>query len=458
MLTSSTLSFLYFAKVLLYFTTQDRSIQISYVFGNFAKEVGIEYVLNSFNLSLMVGLSVLFVIFSVFFIDFVLKYEKDFKFNIIFCVIQVLYAACLATLMTNDLFNFYIFFELIAICSYILSSLGGRGASLVTLNYLILGIIASGFIVLGIGVLYFSSGFLNISLVIEVMKSDVLKGNLSLAVILILLGFLIKLAIFPFSFWPAGVYKHMPPAVIPIYSSAVGLVTLYGFFLFFVNFFTISASYNVIKYIIFILIIVGVLSFSILSILESDIKKIFAYSTIAQISYSLLSIFSNTPDSIFAGFSHAFSNSISKLALFIILYEIIKRADTSNIKNLFSYFCLPTPIIFTFIFLLIGIIGLPPTFGFFTKLSLIFSAIKDANYYFIALILVGSLLNVFYFWNIVSAMIFKKQKTSQEVVKIEIGVLVAILLAVITLATLTIYFGKIANFEVASISKLYFKL
>ena len=117
-----------------------QEVKIFYLFGNFGREIGIEYSINALNISILCFISTIFFLFSIFFTGFINRYEKEFNFNILFCIIQIFCASSVSILLTNDLFNFYIFFELMAICSYIFTSLGGKGASYAALNYLILGI------------------------------------------------------------------------------------------------------------------------------------------------------------------------------------------------------------------------------------------------------------------------------------------------------------------------------
>lgn len=426
--------------------------KLFYLFGNFGREVGVEYSLNSLNVSILTFVSLIIFLFSIFFSDFTLKYEKEFNFNLLFCIIQIFCGASLAILMTNDLFNFYIFFELLAICSYIFTSLGGKGAAYSALNYLILGMVASGFIVLGIGFLYFSTGFLNIYKVAEIIRQNSI--NVSMPCIFIVLGFLIKLAIFPFSFWQGLVYKSMPSAIMPLYAAIVSMVTLYCFNLFLANFFTSVDFLHAFKGILMILTIIGVLTFSFFSLFENDVRKIFAYSTISQVSYAFFMLFVDAGKGAEFAFLHLFSNSLSKFALFIILFSIGKEKNVYNIGIFEGLAGKSKYMHFIILFLFAGIIGLPLTLGFFTKISMIFTSFKAESYYFVGILLLGAMLNFLYFWRLGSVMFFNKKESSEKLT-FPLATLIPVSITVIILVLSTVFFGYISSYETKAIEIFY---
>lgn len=439
---NSFFAFCFFGYLLIQNFAHNPETKLFYLFGNFSREVGIEYSLNALNISILTFLSFLMILFSIFFAGFVLKYEKDFNFNVLFCIIQIFCASSFAILMTNDLFNFYIFFELLAICAYIFTSLGGKGSSYSALNYLILGVIASGLLVIGIGFIYFSTGFLNITKASEVLRLG--NVNLSIPFIFISIGFLMKLAIFPFSFWQGLVYKSMPIAILPLYSSVVAIVTFYGFNLFFINFFINLDFIYIFKNILILLVILGVLVFSFFSLFENDVKKIFAYSSISQISYAVFILFLDFGKGSEFAFLHLFSNSLSKFALFIILFGLGNEKNIYNISVFEGLSYNSKSLCFVILFLFAGVIGLPLTLGFFTKISMILTSIGTQDYLFIAIILVGAILNFLYFWRIANVMFFKKKDTE---ISLSLSVKIPLILSLIGLLSLTLLFGYISSFE-----------
>ena len=430
-------------------------LEINYIFGGFARELGIEYSLNAFNASVLTFLTFLIFCFSIFFFGFTRTYEKDFNFNILFCIIQVFCGAITAVLLTHDLFNFYIFFELMAICTYCFIALGGKGGSYASLNYLILGVIASGFIVIGIGFLYFSTGFLNIFKVVEVLKVGP-NINLIIAFVFILVGFLIKLGFFPFAFWPGLVYKYFPSGIMPLYAGVISIVTLYGFNLFFGRFFLFQEFTSNFKNLILVLTIFGVLLFSFFSLFENDVRKIFAYSTIAQVSYALFFIFATRNEVAGLSFLHLFFNGISKLALFVILFEVTKNKGSYMISA-FDGLLKKSPLMgFSTLFLFAGIIGLPLTFGFFTKISIILASFKLDEFLFIALILIGAVLNFLYFFKIASSMFFKKKLENENEISLNVESKIVIIISIVALVLATLFFSQISSWFLPAIKQFYF--
>jgi multicomponent Na+:H+ antiporter subunit D len=361
--------------------------------------------------------------------------------------------ALIAVLLTNDLFNFYIFFELLAICIYILIALGGKGASFASFNYLLLGIIASGFLVVGIGFLYFSTGYLNITKAIDVLRNGGSSIDLKIPMIFITICFLIKLGIFPFSFWMGLVYKHFPSGIIPLYASTVSIVTFFGFFTFLSKFFINELSF--LKDFILIISICGALIFSFFSLYETNVRKIFAYSTIAQVSYALFPIFLGNEELTRGAFLHLISNGISKLALFIIIYEVLK----TKIPAISSFNGLAKRSLFLSLFLIFffaNIVGVPITLGFFTKISIILGLFKDKSYLFIFIMLLGAILNFLYFWRIASVMFFKnKADEDGDLIAVSWESKLALILLLFTSIAFLVFFNNISSTLDVALKQFY---
>ena len=422
--------------------------QVGYVFGGFSVDLGIEYTANPFKLSLVSFLCGLFFIFSIFFNGFIRHFNEDFEFNTLFCILQIMCGSAIAIIFTNDLFNFYIFLELLAICCYVLTSLGKGGGSYASFNYLFLGIIASGFLVLGIGMLYFSTGYLNFTKVAELLHQNTeVKAMIPFA--FILTGFLIKLAVFPFSFWAGLVYKYFPNSVLPLYGSLVSFVTFYGLFTFKNTFFVGEAE--AIKMLILALSSIGVLVFSFFSLFENNVKKIFAYSTIGQVSYSIFILFFSDKTLNALAFLHLASNSLSKLALFIICFEVFKTKQNTVISAFENLSEKSKFLSIVVLFFFANIIGLPLMFGFFTKLSIILSVIPSKQYIFVALILIGAILNFLYFWRIASVIFYPKYKEEGENLTVSIESKISLFILVAVCVVAIFLFSTILNFLSLSI-------
>jgi multicomponent Na+:H+ antiporter subunit D len=364
-------------------------------------------------------------------------------------------ASLFAIVLTNDLFNFYIFFELLAICIYILIALGGKGSTYASFNYLVLGIIASGFLVIGIGFLYFSTGYLNISKVSSLIKQQ--NISVLIAFFFILVGFLVKLAVFPFSFWPSLVYKYFPAGILPFYAGVISIITFYGFFLFLTKFF-LKEAFDVTNFVL-ILCGIGVILFSFFSLFESNVKKILAYSTISQVSYAFFPLFITDAKLTAIVFLHIFLNGISKFALFVILFEILKEKQNSTINSLDGFASKSGFLSFFLLLFFANIVGLPILPMFFTKIYLILELLNIKQYIFILVILVGAVLNFIYFWRISSAIFFKKiHEEYSKPCKIMPESKISVILIFTILVLILIFFNSIINFLTISLEQFYYNV
>lgn len=393
-----------------------------------APPLGIAFVLDNFSL-----LFLLIFTFSGFIVSlYMFWYFKEndatneSKFYIFF---NMLIAGSIGMILSCDIFNVYIFFEIVGISSYALAAFNKDKLALEAgIKYLIIGSIASIFIVFAIMLIYLQIGTVNIGLIAE--RYHEIDPKIAVLIALMLfIGFGTKAELFPLNFWVPDIYQGSSAPVAGLFSSVVSksylFVFIHIFYLFGLNE----------KYTIFVMSL-GAITFLISELTalnQKDIKRLFAYSTLGQLGILFLSLSSNSSDVISGALFHLTSHSLGKLMIFLALGVLITKLKNTNITIFGDFKSTFLTIIFTIGFL--SILGIPPFSGFVGKILILKGFALSNNYFAIAFILAVSIIEAIYFFRLV-IMMTNKQQTK---VAINVGFINYIVLSV--LAGLLILFG-----------------
>ncbi len=346
----------------------------------------------------------------------------------IFVTTNIFTAGTIGLVLSGDIFNIYIFFEIASISAYILTSLNRDQAAYAgAIKYMIVGAIASVFLLLGIMLIYLNLGYLTLESIGEGFHA--LDGNMQYLVLLLLfIGFGIKAEIFPLNFWVADIYQAAPTEIASLFSAILSKAYI---FVFFHILYTIKVDSNTMMF----LAAIGLLSFAVaeLSALRSkDVKRIFAYSTLGQLGILFLAFSSANAIIISGAIFLILVHSFSKLMLFLSL-DLIEQELKSTMIKVFESF----KSTFLFVMFVIGflsILGIPPFGGFIAKLTILKGFATLGQYWIVGLILAISLVEATYFFRLLSTR--DKSQTSTE---IHVSLLQKVMLSL--LALVIIYLG-----------------
>ena len=276
-------------------------------------------------------------------VKFIFQDIEDSKTNLYFVMIDLMMSSLLALIYTNDLFNAYVFVEINTIAACALIMIRNNGHSLVAAaKYMIMSLLGSGLILISISMIYDLTGHL---LMPNIKESITLLSNsgqyaMSLTVVIGLLcvGLAIKSALFPFHSWLPDAYGYANASSSAILSS---LVSKSYIFLLIKVFYRVIGMEVMLEHkianILFVFAVIGMLMGSISAIKSHDIRKLIAYSSIAQIGYIYMGIGLGTKQGMIAAIFHIMSHSTSKAMLFIAargLSEVSGNSkDFSDLKG-----------------------------------------------------------------------------------------------------------------------------
>jgi multicomponent Na+:H+ antiporter subunit D len=302
-----------------------------------------------------------------------------------------------------------------------------------------MGSIGATFLLIGIGLIYAETGTLNMQDLHQRLQPILDHRTVHTGFIFMVVGIALKLALFPLHLWLPNAYKYAPSAISVFLSATATKVAVYVmlrmvFTVFSINFLKITNT----EYIFLLLGAFGVVFASTAAILHYDIKRILAYSSIAQISYMVMGMGFASTLGITATVTHVFNHAMMKGALFMAAGAIVLRIGSSKFENIYGI-GRRMPWTFAAIFIAgLSLIGIPGTAGFISKWYFMLAALEQQAWLMALVILLGSLLSVVYMWKIFEALFFHRPtNTAVAVSEAPLSMLIPMWLLVLA----NIYFG-----------------
>lgn len=401
-------------------TVQESGEAISYMMGGWEAPWGIEYrvdISNAYVAMIVSAISSVVLAFGQGRSGSVIDRDRVYLY---YAVILLSITGLLGMTITGDAFNVFVFLEISSLSTYTLVALGkGRRAKMAAYSYLIIGTIGGTFILLGVGLLYQMTGTLNMAdLAVQLPDLQHLR-TIKVAFVLLFVGGGIKLAVFPLHQWLPNAYTHAPSVVSALLAATA---TKVGYYILVRIVFTIFGAKFVFELmsmdrVLVPLSLMAMFTGSIAAIYQTDIKRLLAYSSIAQIGYMSLGMSFGNLDGLTGGLVHLFNHAVMKGGLFLAVACITIRLDSSKIADMRG---LAKQMPLTAAAIVTGglaLIGVPATAGFVSKWYLVIGALDKGWWVVALLILFSSLLAVIYVWKIVEIMYFGEAPEGRKPVK-----------------------------------------
>jgi multicomponent Na+:H+ antiporter subunit D len=176
---------------------------------------------------------------------------------------------------------------------------------------------------------------------------------------------------------------------------------------------------------------------SVAAIYQTNIKRLLAYSSVAQIGYMTLGLSLHSVTGLTAGLVHLFNHALMKGGLFLVVACITYRINSAKIADMRGLGRKMPISMALFVVGGLALIGVPSTVGFVSKWYLVLAALESGQWYIAALVLLSSLLAVVYVWRVVEVIYFQKRKDSDEIKEVPLNMLVPTMI----LIGATLYFG-----------------
>ena len=305
--------------------------------------------------------------------------------------LQILLAGVTGAFLTGDLFNLYVWFEVMLIASFALMTLGGDRRQLDgAVKYVAINLISTVLLLTAIGLLYGLAGTLNMADLHGKLVDLDQQGLLGVVAILFLIAFGIKAAVFPLFFWLPASYHTPPIAVSALFAGLMTKIGVYALIRTFTLIF--PAGIGIINEILFVTalatMIIGVLG----AIAQTDIRRILAFQVIASIGFLLLGMALGSTLAMTAAVFYMVHAMLLKTQLFMIAGIVGREAGGFELDQLGGLYKARPGLAIAFLFGALALMGIPPLTGFWPKVLMIETGLDQGAALAVAVILIYSVL------------------------------------------------------------------
>lgn len=309
-------------------------------------------------------------------------------------LLNILLMGVCGAFLTGDIFNLYVWFEVLLIASFVLLTLGGEKEQLLGgIKYVTLNLLSSALFLAAVGLLYGAVGTLNMADLAVKLKDIQQTGYVTVLAVLFLIAFGIKAAIFPLFFWLPASYHTPPVPVTAIFSGLLTKVGVYALIRVFTLIFTQNVGYThtLILIIAGLTMVTGVLG----AVAQYEIRRLLSFHIISQIGYLLMGLGIFTAPALTGTIFFMAHVILSKATLFLISGITYARLGTFELKKMGGLYQKAPALSLLFLIPALSLAGIPPLSGFFAKLALIQAGLGVEQYGIVTAALGVSILTLY---------------------------------------------------------------
>ena len=363
-------------------------------------------------------------------------------------IYNVLLMGVSGSFLTGDLFNLFVWFEVILMSSFVLLSLGGERAQLEgSIKYVTINMFASVLFLVAVALLYGLVGTLNMADLAMKVRNGVSVGHSVTLSMLFLVAFGIKAAVFPLFSWLPASYHTPPIAITSIFAAILSKVGVYALIRIFTLIFVQDVTYT---HTILIVIAAFTMATGILGALcQNDIRRILAFYSISQVGFMVMGLGLYTPMGIAATIVFFVHHCFVKTSMFLTAGIINHYKGTFDIKKLGGLLNSYPLLGFLFFLTALASFGIPPLSGFFAKYLLFYEGLKTKHYLITAVAILASLFSLLPIARMWTEAFWKrepfKSEESEEIRVYSFGDKFALYSPIIVLTSLAILMGIFAS-------------
>ncbi|WP_203247955.1 Na+/H+ antiporter subunit D [Sporosarcina beigongshangi] len=291
---------------------------------------------------------------------------------------------------TGDIFNMFVFFEVLLIASYVLIVLGGEKKQLrESIKYVLVNVISSALFVITVAFLYSVIGTLNMADISVKIAEIGQPGIITVIAILMLVVFGVKGSIFPLYFWLPGSYAAPPIPVLALFGALLTKVGVYAIMRTYTLFFVHDISFT--HEILYVLAILTIIAGCIGALAYFDLKQIIIYNIVIAVGVILFGAAQMNEAGLTGAIFYLIHDMLIKGALFLLIGIIIYVTGTSNLRKMGGLMKTHAPLGWFYIVAAFGLAGIPPLSGFIGKLLIVQGAFEAGHVWGSIILLLSSL-------------------------------------------------------------------
>ncbi len=371
---------------------------------NWEAPFGISLVVDTFSALMLVitgFVSFALAVYSLFYIDEKLITHRYFLF------FHTLLMGVNGAFITGDVFNLYVWFEVMLMSSFVLITLGSKPLQLKGgIKYLTMNLVASLFFLAGIGILYGKTGTLNMAHLAVILQNDEQAILMNTSTMLFFMAFGIKAAVFPFFFWLPSSYHTPPVAVTAFFAALLTKVGVYAMIRVFTLFFIQDPQFwhTLLLAVAGLTMVVGGMA----AASHYEIRRILSFHIISQIGYMIFGLGVFTPLALAGAIYFMIHNMLAKTNTFLVAGHINRLKGTYKLKSIGGLYKSYPLLGILFIIPAFALAGVPPLPGFFGKFFLIKAGFEAEKWFISGVAIFTGVLTLFSMIKIWNEAFFKK--------------------------------------------------
>ncbi len=307
---------------------------------------------------------------------------------------QTLLAGVCGAFLTGDLFNLYVWFEVMLIASFTLLVLGGGRAQLdAGIKYVALNLVATLLLLVGIALLYGLTGTLNLADLHIATRGLEDSATLTTVAVVFIAAFGIKAAVFPLFFWLPASYHTPPVAVSAVFAALLTKVGVYALFRLFTLVFTHDVAYThgLLLLIAVLTMVTGVLG----AAAQNEFRKILSFHIVSQIGYMVLGLALLTPLALAGAILFVVHNIASKTGLFLVSGIVRRKTGSFQLARIGGVYKSSPLLAILFLVPAFSLAGMPPLSGFWAKFLLVKASLDAGAFLMAGIALAVGILTLF---------------------------------------------------------------
>lgn len=292
---------------------------------------------------------------------------------------------------TGDIFNLFVFFEVLLMSSYLLIVLGGeKGQLRESIKYILVNVISSALFVISVAYLYSVVGTLSMADISVKIAEINQPGIITTIAVLFLLVFGLKAAIFPLYFWLPGSYGAAPIPVLALFGALLTKVGVYAIMRTYTLFFVHDVSYT--HELLLILAVLTILAGCIGALATFNVKQIIIYNIVIAVGVILFGVAQMNETGLEGALFYLVHDMIIKAALFMLVGLVIYVSGTTNLRNMGGLMKSYPALGWFYLIAAFGLAGIPPLSGFIGKLLIVQGGFEAGNIWSSVFLLASSLI------------------------------------------------------------------
>ncbi len=429
---------LLFASVILMAEVLENGV-IAGQMGSWAAPFGITLVADYLSAVMVVITAITALAVSVYALGDINERKEYLGYHALF---NVLIGGVAGSFLTGDLFNLYVWFEVMLISSFGLLVLGGTKAQVDGgVRYVTLNLISTILFLSGIGLLYGMTGTLNMADIARSLPNVENQGLVTVIAVMFMVAFGVKAAVFPLFFWLPASYHTPAFSVSAVFAGLLTKVGVYALIRMFTLVFNADTDFThtILLWVAALTMITGVLG----AAAQNDVRKILSFHIVSQIGYMIMGLALLTPLALVGAVFYLVHHIIVKANLFLIAGVIERSAGSTDLAKIGGLYKSAPLLAVLFFVPAFSLAGFPPLSGFWAKYVLVAAALEESAWVIAAVALVVGLLTIFSMTKIWAEAFWKPHPEGTDPVlsAIEPSQRRKLLLPIASLAAMTLIIG-----------------